>query len=388
MNFISKLEKKGQKKILSLDGGGILGLMTVEILAKIEKDLRESTQNENLVLSDFFDFICGTSTGGILATCISAGMSMDSIRKFYIDSGEDMFDKASIFKRHKYKYEHEALGEKLKFELNKALGYPDNANAATLGDENLNTLLMLVMRNHTTDSPWFLSNNPYSKYNNKQRQDCNLNLPLWQLVRASTAAPTYFKAEEITFAKNTQNQYTFTFVDGGVTTYNNPAFIAFQMATAKPYNINWKTGVDNLLIVSIGTGSAPQTWHNLDADELHILHHAKNIPTALMNAASAGWDMTCRTLGHCRFGRSIDNEYGKMLMDESSDSNWTGNKLFSYVRYDPDVTKEGLAKLGINNINPENIQTLDAIKFIDDIQNVGKRYANQYVDLSHFGKFR
>jgi hypothetical protein len=52
--------------------------------------------------------------------------------------------------------------------------------------------------------------------------------------------------------------YTFVFVDGGVTTYNNAAFLAYQMATAAPYHINWKTGTDQLLIVSVGTGSALQ----------------------------------------------------------------------------------------------------------------------------------
>jgi patatin-like phospholipase/acyl hydrolase len=62
----------------------------------------------------------------------------------------------------------------------------------TLGSDKLQTLLLLVLRSATTDSPWPLSNNPSAKYNDRNRADCNLLLPLWQLVRASTAAPTYF----------------------------------------------------------------------------------------------------------------------------------------------------------------------------------------------------
>lgn len=60
----------------------------------------------------------------------------------------------------------------------------------------------------------------------------------------------------MTFAPGIPDEYQFIFVDGGVTTYNNPAFLAFQMATAAPYKISWATGVDELLIVSVGTGGA------------------------------------------------------------------------------------------------------------------------------------
>ena len=82
--------------------------------------------------------------------------------------------------------------------------------------------------------------NPLAKYNQQDRKDCNLRLPLWQLVRASTAAPTFFPPEIVTFAAGIDREYQFVFVDGGVTTYNNPAYLAFQMATASPYKINWE----------------------------------------------------------------------------------------------------------------------------------------------------
>jgi len=389
MDFLKKLEPNGQKKILSLDGGGILGLMTVEILAKLEFDLRIIYDDPDLVLSDYFDFVCGTSTGAILAACISAGMSMDQLRTFYVDSGKDMFDKAFILKRLKYKYNDEPLAKKIRIELNRALGYADGNTPATLGDPNLKTVLMMMMRNHTTDSPWAVSNNVYAKYNQRERKrkDCNLNLPLWQLVRASTAAPTYFPPEVVTFGEGTPDEYSFIFVDGGVTTYNNPAFFAFQMATAKPYGMNWKTGVDDLLIVSVGTGSAPRTHHGLEVGDMGLIHYATNVPSALMNAASAGWDMTCRMLGHCRFGAPIDREYGDMVIPEGGETNWTGEKLFSYVRYDPDVTREGLKKLGLDHIDPEDIQSLDSIEHIKEIQEVGRTYADKYLKPAHLGSF-
>jgi hypothetical protein len=237
---------------------------------------------------------------------------------------------------------------------------------------------MMVMRNHTTDSPWPVSNNPRARYNDRERPDCNLNLPLWQLVRASTAAPTFFPPEVVTFAEDTPEEYSFVFVDGGVTTYNNPAFLAFQMATAEPYRVNWATGTDRLLIVSVGTGNAAKVRPHLQADDLWLLDHAKNVPGALMSAASAGWDMTCRLLGDCRHGAPIDSEYGDMVALRDK-PNWTGTKLFTYLRYDPDVTHGGLQALGLGDIDAAVLQVMDSVQHIGDIQKVGAAYARQRV---------
>lgn len=383
-----RIAPSGPKKILSCDGGGILGLMSVEILAKLEADLRAKLEKPELVLADWFDFVCGTSTGAVIAACISAGMSMDKIRAFYVESGEQMFEKASVFKRLRYSYNDEPLAAKLRAELNRALGYPEGAPSATLGDAGLRTLLMMVLRNHSTDSPWPIWNNPAAKYNQPDRKDCNLHLPLWQLVRASTAAPTFFPPEVVTFAPGTPNEYQFVFVDGGVTTYNNPAFLAFQMATAAPYELNWSTGTENLLIVSVGTGCAANARPDLRADDLWLGDHAKNVPRALMNAACAGWDMACRMLGDCRFGAQIDREIGTMVIAPGENpSNWTGTKQFTYVRYDPDVSQDGLKALGLGDIKTETVQVMDSIAHIKNIQMVGSMYAKENVSLRHLHPF-
>jgi len=381
-HVLKRIQSSGPKKILACDGGGILGLMSVEILAKIEADLRTARNEPDLVLADYFDFVCGTSTGAIIAACISAGMSIDTIRQFYLDSGKQMFDKASMLKRLKYSYNDEPLAKLLRQAFDQQLNETD----ATLGSENLKTLLMMVMRNHSTDSPWPVSNNPYAKYNDRSRDDCNLDLPLWQLVRASTAAPTFFPPEVVTLGKN--KKYDFIFVDGGVTTYNNPAYLAFQMVTAKPYQVNWRTGADQMLIVSVGTGGAANVLASKeDVDDLNLIHFAKNVPSALMNAASAGWDMACRTLGVCRHGAPIDREIGDMVSPSADDTNWTGAKLFTYLRYDPDVSTDGLKALSLTDINPANVKVLDSVDHIPDIRRVGITYATQHVKPEHFAGF-
>ena len=86
-----------------------------------------------------------------------------------------------------------------------------------------------------------MSSNPYAKYNAKGRQDCNLQIPLWQLVRASTAAPVYFPPEILQWDPS-NDEKTFLFQDGGVTPYNNPAFLLFRMATLPQYRLSWPTG--------------------------------------------------------------------------------------------------------------------------------------------------
>ena len=95
MHLKDKVKSSRPKKILSLDGGGIKGIITVEILAKIEAELRVKEDNPSLVLADYFDFVAGTSTGALIAALISLGKSTDEIRDFYLESGKDMFHRAS-----------------------------------------------------------------------------------------------------------------------------------------------------------------------------------------------------------------------------------------------------------------------------------------------------
>jgi hypothetical protein len=91
-----------------------------------------------------------------------------------------------------------------------------------------------------------------------------------------------------------------------------------------------------------------------------LVDNAKTLPGALMNAASAGWDMACRLVGECRYGRPIDREIGDMIGAATS----TGAKQFAYVRYDPDVSQAGLDTLGLPHIKSADVQTLDSIDFI------------------------
>jgi hypothetical protein len=368
-SFRDKLIATPQKKLLAIDGGGIRGVISLEILLKIESILRLKTGNSGLVLSDYFDYVAGTSTGAIIATCVAMGMGVAEIRKFYVESGPAMFTRAGILRRFQYKFEQDSLAEKLQ----QVLGADTK-----LGSETVETLLLLMMRNATTDSPWPISNNPGAKYNNTDRPDCNLRMPLWQLVRASTAAPTYFPPELVPVG-----EHNFLFVDGGVTMYNNPAFQLFLMATVEPYNLNWPTGMDKLLLVSTGTGTSPKANANLQPDDMNLLYNAGSIPSALMFAALNEQDFLCRVFGDCLAGCALDRE----VWDMKGKSGPAMPKLFTYMRYNAELTEEGLAQLGLADIKPEHVQALDSIDHITELQRVGRAVGEQEVRENHFDRF-
>ena len=379
MPLSETIAKDPPYKLLALDGGGIRGAMTLEVLLALQEMLqRELKRDDSFVLADYFDYVAGTSTGAIIATFVSLGWRIENILKFYVEAGPAMFSKAGVLRRFRYKFEDEKLAEMLK----KQMGAD-----TTLGSEKLRTLLMLVLRNATTDSPWPLSNNPNAKYNDFARPDSNLRLPLWQLVRASTAAPTYFPPETIEVGNR-----PFVFVDGGVTMYNNPAFQLFLMATLAPYRLCWPVGHDKMLVVSIGTGSAPDANEDLSEGRMNLLYNASSIPSALMFAASNEQDLLCRAFGDCRRGGDLDRELGglKSPMDPfpATRDPWPVHpKLFTYMRYNAELTTKGLTDLGVGYIQPEHVQQMDSVTHIDKLRAVGQAVAKAQLHRDDFAGF-
>ena len=110
-----RYETSQPRKILSLDGGGIRGVLTLEILLELETQLRVALNaDEKFVLADYFDYIGGTSTGAIIAAGLSLGKSAQEMLDFYQQKGEAMFDKAFLLKRVKYFYNDGPLLQELK----------------------------------------------------------------------------------------------------------------------------------------------------------------------------------------------------------------------------------------------------------------------------------
>ena len=218
----ARLARKGPRKLLAIDGGGIRGVLSLKILEEIEKLLITESRSRRLRLADYFDYVAGTSTGGIIAAGIAIGMSVREILDFYLNNGAAMFDKASIIRRLRYQYKSEPLALKLK----EVFGAE-----TTLGAPELETLVAPCHAQRDDGLAVADFEQSICKIQRcKEHGACNLHFPLWQLVRASTAAPTYFPPEVIDCGGK-----PFIFVDGGVTMYNNPAFQMFLMATVDRY---------------------------------------------------------------------------------------------------------------------------------------------------------
>ena len=364
-------KKMGQRRILSFDGGGIRGVLTLGMLEHLEKRLKTRLKvNDNFRLSDYFDFVGGTSTGAILAAGVSLGKSVAELIAFYRESGALMFDKQFITKRLYATYKDEPLRDKLK----EVFG-----DTTKLGGPLLKSLLLVVMRNVTTDSPWPVTNNPMAKYNARDRDDCNLDLPLWQLVRASTAAPVYFPPEVVNIGKR-----TFVFVDGGVTPYNNPAFLLYRKVATDPYCLNWETGEDKLLILSFGTGSRPALGPDAAGADRNLFQIASNIASEMMNGMAYDQDINCRSVGRCTFGAVLDREVGDMVVLPARET----KRQFTYARYDPPLDRQGLDELGFKGVDPEKVSKLDSVSAIDDLLAIGREYGKRYVlPEEHFPGF-
>ena len=366
------VRNEGKKRVLTIDGGGIRGVIAVEILAEIERLLRLSTGIKQLRLSDWFHLISGCSTGAILAAGLSLGMEVEELRDLYSTSGQQMFKRAGWWQRLGFhRYVHSELERLMKERF---------GEHTTLGSNKLKTLLMVVLKNATTDSPWLLTNNPYAQFN-QPGPGCNLDLPLWRIVRASTAAPTFFAPEAIHFPGL---EKPFVFIDGGLTPYNNPAFISYLNATLPAYNMGWKSGQDDMLLVSVGTGLHPASAPDLTPSQMNLLYTATSTPAALMFASANQQDMLCRAFGKCVAGDPLDSELGDMI---GMHGNTATAPLFTYARYNVDLTSQGLASIGCEEFIGRNLHRMDAIDLIHDMQAVGRAVAKSRVRLEHFDSF-
>jgi hypothetical protein len=357
------------KQMLTCDGGGVRGVFTLQIIQRIETLLREHYDRPDLVLADHFDFFGGTSTGAIIATCLCLGMSSAEILEFYLSGAKKMFSAASLDKQLLLaKYDSLPLSQQLQEVFSEKP--EDGGGPCLLSTKRLRKLLMVVTRNATTGSPWPVTNNPLAKYNDPALPDCNLKIPLWRLVRASTAAPTFFPAETILLGDQ-----KYVFVDGAVTAYNNPSVIAIQTAVLPAYRIRWPAGPDKIRLISVGTLRFASAAAQLSAEQLGWFHAAKNVPRALMDTSSVQQDMICRTMGKCLFGASIDGEVGDLTQDDGLP------KMFSYVRYNRSYRARDILDLEAKYGN--SITQLDSVNSIPALAEIGQEYARDFVRLEH-----
>jgi patatin-like phospholipase/acyl hydrolase len=343
--LLNRFKSPGPKRILSLDGGGIRGALTLGYLKKIETILREKENNPKLVLSDHFDLIGGTSTGAIIASALAIGMEVDAIVKMYMDLGGKIFGKKrdwwkpwETWKFLEANYDHKALEDNLKAVF----------KDITLGSDALKTGLCIVAKRADTNSVWPLINHPEGKFYNSNLGK-NKNILLWQAVRASSAAPTYFAPQMMDVGDGQRA----AFVDGGVSMANNPALTLLMVATLKGFPFHWEMSEENLTIVSVGTGYGVFKKQVGEIEEAQMLTWAKNVPDMLMQDASWQNQIMLQWLSNSPTAHYIDMEI------ESLQDDFIGNKpMLKYLRYNFPITENDLNGLNMGTFSEDDVESL------------------------------
>lgn len=332
--------KNGRKRILSLDGGGIRGAFTCGLLKRLETLIQK--KHPGYLLCDYFDLIGGTSTGAIIAAGLAKGMTVDEITAAYIDLGGKIFGKKKdwwnpleTWSFLKAQYDYSVLEENLK----KVFG------DMKLGSKKLKTGLCLVTKRADTNSTWPFINHPDGKYFPK-----NKHIPIWQIVRASSAAPTYFAPQLIDVGRGEQA----AFIDGGVSMANNPALTLLMVATLKGFPFKWPLNENKISLVSLGTGYGVYKKQTGTIKKAWIKTWAQNVPNMLMQDASWQNQIILQWLSKSPTSVTIDREMGNLKTDLIG-----GNPHINYLRYDFPFTENDLNGLNLGiEVSQKKVENL------------------------------
>jgi patatin-like phospholipase/acyl hydrolase len=232
------IEHKREFKILSIDGGGLRGIIPATFLAELEKLVNGS-------LWKYFDLICGTSTGGIIALAMSVEKPITQIKELYETKATKIFPYLPKYCFHKRilriikmffldggRYETNYLEDELKKEFKK------NGNFLKMKDAKTKLCIPSI---DITNGKVVVYKTPHKvKFPIEQALLDDAEKNMWEVARATSAAPTFFKTAKI------KDSYL---VDGGMWA-NNPSLIGVIEALRIGYNL------DEISLLSLGTGNA------------------------------------------------------------------------------------------------------------------------------------
>jgi uncharacterized protein len=397
----------GPKRLLSLDGGGVRGALTVAFLERIEALLSEH-HGHPIRLGDHFDLIGGTSTGAIIAGALALGFRTEQVKHFYLKLAP------FAFKRQRWsipllqaKFDARGLRQQIEEVVGNRL----------LSSPELITGFCLITKRMDTGSPWIVSNNPRAPYWEDGKDYIgNKSYPLVNLVRASTAAPHFFDPELLPISQNLTtlpddiakplnvplparllqallrrlglskpvkidpNVYGL-FVDGGVTPHNNPALALFNIAILSPFNIKWPTGPERLTVISLGTGTYRP---RLSYESLGFARFTKLALHALVSMMTDAENLVLammQWMGECPAPWVINSEVGTLATDAPP-----GGKLFRFLRYDVRLEREWLKRELNYEASDELIERLrgmDDPALVHQLHEIGTLAAAKQVKIEH-----
>ncbi len=300
-------------KILSIDGGGIRGIIPALILVEIEKRTGKA-------INELFDLVAGTSTGGIIAVGLNipnrqtrkAVYSAEDLVKLFKNKGHKIFSQGiwqstmtglGILEE---KYSYQGLKEVLQeycgeTELKAAL-----------------TDILLTSYDLNTKRPFFFKSRLAKKWVKK-------NFKMKYAVRATTAAPTYF--EPFKLLNMVDNKTTYSLVDGGIIA-NNPAMCAFTEAL--------KLNQSDILMVSLGTGTEEITYQ--DAVNWGLMQWISPLLTLMINGNNETVDYQLREIFSAKQGSDYYRFQVKLPVENTAFDNTNPENIIALEKKAEDLT--------------------------------------------------
>lgn len=254
--------------ILSIDGGGIRGIIPAVILAEIEKRLQEKTGNPDARLADCFDMIAGTSTGGILS-CLYLHPNRFPAEKavgLYADNG-----------RHIFKLRIPVLNRVLSLFTSK---YPAKGLEKALNDTLSSARLSQAVKCSLITAYDIVKRKSVLFTVPEAKESPHRDFYLKDIARATSAAPTYFKPAAV---KSVGNELH-TLVDGAMFA-NDPALCALVEARKTTFAKCDHPVLTNLYVLSIGTGKESHGFNPRKASRWGIAGWAVPVVDMLMTAS-------------------------------------------------------------------------------------------------------
>lgn len=266
-------------RILSIDGGGIRGLIAARILVTLEAKLQARTGNPDTKLADYFDLIAGTSTGGILA-CVYLYPEGDTGRPrysavaaqdLYVKHGPDIF---SIPVLH-------GLGSVGGLNYEK---YPSEGMLNVLNDYFQDTLLSQLLKPCLITAYDIRRRKATFFTQHDARESDGRNFYLRDVCRATTAAPTYFEPPLV----KSLTGVSYPLIDGGVFA-NNPSLCAYAEGRTL-----FGARAAQMAILSVGTGSVRRPYPYEEAREYGAISWIKPLIDIMMSAMAETSDYEIR----------------------------------------------------------------------------------------------
>lgn len=287
------LDKDKVVTVLSIDGGGVRGIIPATILAFLEEELKK-LDGPDVRIADYFDVVAGTSTGGLLTVMLTAPdkngrplFDAKDLAKFYIDESPKIFpQKSSIFSK---------IGTALRMATGPKYNgkYLHSLLRQHLGETRLEGTLTNVVI--PTFDIAYLQPTIFSTFQLKQHPARNALLS--DITISTSAAPTFFPAHYFETKDDKGNTRSFNLVDGGLAA-NNPTLCAMSQVSQDIILGNGEFFLQNtvdygkFIVISIGCGLSPSEKYNAkDAAKWGILNWIVKDGTVpivdMFNAASA-----------------------------------------------------------------------------------------------------